>query len=157
MCLAQGQSTMTVAWLGIEPGTTGFKSPTLTTRPRRIPLKLLIKHTLWIMMLTACTYKPWIWNCNKSISLKMWRNDVLFGKFNPFPHIYAFWRHCSRRLFENIVTTEEIAQNEQFLLLPQRFPLLVIGYPFNYRLFFHLLTKYVQSRLLQNCRMRERV
>ena len=40
--------------------------------------------------------------------------------------------------FENIATKEEIAQNEQFLLLPQCFPLLVIGYPFNYRdfLFF---------------------
>ena len=34
---------------------------------------------------------------------------------NPFPHIDAFWRLCSRRLFENIVTNEEIAQNEQFL------------------------------------------
>ena len=35
---------------------------------------------------------------------------------NPFPHIDAFWRLCSRQLFENIV----------------------IGYPFNYRdfLFF---------------------
>ena len=49
---------------------------------------------------------------------------------NPFPHINAFLR---RRLFENIVTKEEIAQNEQFLLLPQCFQLLVIGYPFNYR------------------------
>ena len=36
------------------------------------------------------------------------------------------------RLFENIVTKEEIAQNVQFLLLPQCFPLFVIGYPFNY-------------------------
>ena len=45
----------------------------------------------------------------------------------------AFWRLCSRRLFENIVTKEGIAQNEQFLLLPQCFPLLVIGYPFNYK------------------------
>ena len=36
------------------------------------------------------------------------------------------------------MTKEEIAQNEQFLLLPQCFPLLVIGYPLNYRdfLFF---------------------
>ena len=41
---------------------------------------------------------------------------------NPFPHIDAFWRFCSRRLFEN-----------KFLLLPQCFPLLVIGYTFNYR------------------------
>ena len=31
------------------------------------------------------------------------------------------------------MTKEEIAQNEQFLLLPQCFPLLVIGYPFNDR------------------------
>ena len=52
---------------------------------------------------------------------------------NPFPHIDAFGRICSRRLFENIVRKEEIAQNVQFLLLPQCFPLLVIGYPFNYR------------------------
>ena len=41
--------------------------------------------------------------------------------FNPFPHIDAFWRLCSRRRFENIVTKEEIAQNVQFLLLPQCF------------------------------------
>ena len=52
---------------------------------------------------------------------------------NPFPHIDTFWRLCSRQLFENIVTKEEIAQNEQFLLLPQCFPIFVIGYPFNYR------------------------
>ena len=53
--------------------------------------------------------------------------------FNTFPHIDAFWRICSRGFFENIVTIEEIAQNEQFLLLPQCFPLLVVGFPFNYR------------------------
>ena len=51
----------------------------------------------------------------------------------PSPHKDAFWRICSRRLLENKVTKEEIAQNQQFLLLPQCFPLLVIGYPFNYR------------------------
>ena len=41
--------------------------------------------------------------------------------------------------FENIVTKEEIAQNEKFILLTQCFSLLVIGYPFNYRdfLFFN--------------------
>ena len=38
----------------------------------------------------------------------------------------AIRRLCSRRLSENIVTKEE-----QFLLLTQCFPLLVIGYPFN--------------------------
>ena len=58
--------------------------------------------------------------------------------------------------FENIMTKEEIAQNEHFLLLPQCFPLLFIGYPFNYRDFL-FLTKYVKSRLLQICHMRERV
>ena len=58
--------------------------------------------------------------------------------------------------FLKTVSKEGIAQIEQFLLLPQCFPLLVIGYPFNYR-DFQFLTKYVQSRLLQNCRMRERV
>ena len=44
-------------------------------------------------------------------------------------------------IFENIVTKEEIAQNVQFLLVPQCFPLLVIGYPLNYRdfLFFDKL------------------
>ena len=36
---------------------------------------------------------------------------------------------------KNKVTKEEIAQSEQFLLLPQCFPLLVKGYPFNYREF----------------------
>ena len=55
-----------------------------------------------------------------------------FNYINPFPHIDAFWRLCSRRLFENIVTKEEIAQNVQFLLLLQCFPLFVIGYPFKY-------------------------
>ena len=52
----------------------------------------------------------------------------MWERVNPFPHIDAFRRLCSRWLFENIVTKEEIAQNEQFLLLPQHFPLLVIGY-----------------------------
>ena len=36
---------------------------------------------------------------------------------NPFPHIDAFWCLCCRQLFENIVTKEEIAQNQQFLFL----------------------------------------
>ena len=51
---------------------------------------------------------------------------------SPFPHINAFWRLCSKQLFENIVTQEIIAQNERFLILPRCFPLLVICYPFNY-------------------------
>ena len=78
------------------------------------------------------------------------------SSLNPFPLVDAFWRLCSRRLFENIVTKEEIAQNEQFLLLPQSFPLLVIGYPFNYRDFL-FVDKICSNRLQQNCHMRESV
>ena len=33
--------------------------------------------------------------------------------------IDAFWRLCSRRLFENNVTKREIAKNKKFLPLPQ--------------------------------------
>ena len=51
---------------------------------------------------------------------------------NPFPHIDAFWRLCSRQLFENIVTK-------------------TCNFSFCHNVFR------VQSRLLQNCRMRERV
>ena len=61
--------------------------------------------------------------------------DWLFTKvipFNTFPHIDAFWRLCSRCCFKNIVTKGEIAQNMQFLLLTQRFPLFIIGQSFNY-------------------------
>ena len=60
------------------------------------------------------------------------------------------------RLFENIVTKEEIAQIEQFFLLTQCFPLSVIVIH-SIKEIFHFLTKYVQSCLLQNCHMRERV
>ena len=42
---------------------------------------------------------------------------------NPLPHIKAFQRLCSRQLFENMATKEEIAQNEQFLLLKPVFQL----------------------------------
>ena len=43
--------------------------------------------------------------------------QIILITFNLFPHIDAFWHLCSRQLFENIVTKEEIAQNEQFLLI----------------------------------------
>ena len=55
---------------------------------------------------------------------------------------------CSRRLFENIVTKEEIAQNV-FHFQSQVFHSVIE--------IFYFLTKYVQSRLLQNRRMRKRV
>ena len=67
-------------------------------------------------------------------TLYLYKNKTDYEmRFNPFPHIDAFWCFCSRGLFENIVIKENIAQNKQFLLLTQCFPLLVIGYPFNYR------------------------
>ena len=62
----------------------------------------------------------------------LFHNRCKINKFNPFPHKDAFGPLCSRQFFKNIVTKEEIAQNEQFLLLPQCFHLLVIGYLFNY-------------------------
>ena len=71
--------------------------------------------------------------------------QMIMKTFNPFPHIDAFWRLCSKLLFENIVTQEEIAQNEQFLLLTQCFPLLVIGYPFSYRDFLYFDKIFLKS------------
>ena len=71
--------------------------------------------------------------------------------FNTFSHIDAFWCLCSRRLFENIVTKVEIAQNVQFLLLPQCFPLLVIGIPFKYvdfLFFWQIMFKVVCCRIV---------
>ena len=82
--------------------------------------------------------------------LLLWGSSAVAG--NLFFDVYIFT--CKLVNFENIVKKEEIAQNEQFLLLPQCFQLLVIGYPFNNR---DVLTKYVQSRLLQNCLIKERV
>ena len=77
--------------------------------------------------------------------------------FIPFPHIdrrfltplqqTTFWKHSDKR---------RNCSNEQFLLLPQCFPLLVIDYPFNYR-DFPFFDKISSSRLLRKCFMRERV
>ena len=66
------------------------------------------------------------------------RGKAILTIFNLFPHIDAFWLLCSRWIFENIVTKEEIDQNKQFLLLPQCFPLLVIENLYNWidNLFF---------------------
>ena len=57
------------------------------------------------------------------------------------------------------MTKEEIAQNEQFLILPQCFPPLVIGYPFNYRdfLFFDKIRSKSSAAELYDCHMRERI
>ena len=51
----------------------------------------------------------------------------------PFPSYRRFLTPLQQTAFENIVAKEEIAHDEQFLLLQQYFPLSVIGFPFSYR------------------------
>ena len=83
-------------------------------------MSVAILHDVWQVLELIC-------RCFLLGDYKRIENHI-----NPFPHIDAFWRLYCRRLFENIVTKEEIAQNVQFLLWPQCFPLFVTGYPFNY-------------------------
>ena len=52
-------------------------------------------------------------------SATLWSPKLL----NHFLYIDAFWNIISRRRFENMPTKEEIAQNEQFLLLSPCFQL----------------------------------
>ena len=52
--------------------------------------------------------------------------ETIIMPFNPFPDIDTFWHLCSRQLFENMATKEEIAQNKQFLLLSPCFQLYLI-------------------------------
>ena len=47
------------------------------------------------------------------------------------------------------MTKEEIAQKEQYLPLTQCFPLLVIGYPFNYRDFLFFDKVYSKSSVAE--------
>ena len=56
------------------------------------------------------------------------KGEMLIMTLNPFPHIDSFWRLCSRRLFENMLRKEEIAQNEHFVTM--------ISTLFNYCTFF---------------------
>ena len=57
-------------------------------------------------------------------NIYMGRDKIVFFKWcHSFPHIDAFWCLCSRQLFEKMVTKEEIAQIEQFLILSPCFPL----------------------------------
>ena len=63
---------------------------------------------------------------------------------NPFPLVDAFSHICSSRLLKNIVAKEEIAQNEQFLPLPQCFQL-------HSWMFFSCFCQYIlKSRLVRN-------
>ena len=47
--------------------------------------------------------------------------EIFFFLFNPFQNKPWFLRCLQNKSFENTVGKEEIAHNEQFLLLPQRF------------------------------------
>ena len=76
---------------------------------------------------------------------------------NPFPHKDTFWRLCSRRLFENRATKEEIAQDEQFILFATMFSTFSHRLSIQIKRFSIFITTYVQSHLLQNCCMGERV
>ena len=66
----------------------------------------------------------WIMYVYDGCTMTLWNLDVSW----PFPSY-----NLKQTTFESIVAKEEFAHNEQFLLLSQFFPLLVIGYPFNYR------------------------
>ena len=70
--------------------------------------------------------------------------------------IFGNFLNCIADPYTNVVTKEEFSQNEQCFLLPQCFPLLVIGYPFNSR-DCPIIDKICSKCLLQNCRMRERI
>ena len=58
----------------------------------------------------------------------------LFFSVTPFPHTDAFWR-LKQTAFENTVTKEEIAHDEQFLLFATMFSTLFSKYTYIYRAF----------------------
>ena len=95
---------------------------------------------------TGILYQKKICNCFTlyffvKLQVLVWVIYELTSCLNPFPHKDAFWRLCSRRLFENMVTKEEIAQNKQFLpLLPcfQLYSIIILSFKGSFQ--FFLLT-----------------
>ena len=74
-----------------------------------------------------------------------------FNNLNHSPHIDTFWRLCSRWLFKNMVTKEEIAQNKQFILLSPCFQLCsIIGLSFkgSFQLISGIFSKSSAAELL---------
>ena len=63
--------------------------------------------------------------------------------------------HLQQTTFENIATKEEIARDEQFLLLPQCFQLYLLFILSFIVIFVVFFTQCFQSRLLQICRLCE--
>ena len=82
------------------------------------------------------------------------KKNVLIAKLpriNPFPHIDAFWRLCSRRLFENMLTKEEIAQNKQFHLWSscfQLYSIIVLSFKGSFKNISSLFSKSSAADLL---------
>ena len=133
---------------GFEPGVFGARGRRYTTVALSSGIFLRIGHTsctVWEMWIIRSALAYVASKLGGSLSPSSLGLDVISDKIlglfsqghykhiplyssliNPFPHIYAFWRLCSRQLFENKVTKEEINQNEHFLLLPKCCPLLSI-------------------------------
>ena len=97
----------------------------------RLLQKRVKNHFFPLSMLKNQRY--FLFQCNRLNPISKCSCTFLFYKcfyrlFNPFPHIDASRYLCSRRHFEKIVTKEKIAQNKQFLLLPQFFQLFFSKY-----------------------------
>ena len=62
--------------------------------------------------------------------IQCFQSRYIFKMFvsSTFSHIDAFWRLLQQTSFENIVTIGDIAQNKQFLLLPQCFHIFIVFY-----------------------------
>ena len=102
--------------------------------------KCMEENALWMGNLYRVIYEADFWEVfliiNGKVSIIYHLADIIIDYITvvlTLPHIDASCCLCGRRLFENIVTKEEINQNKLFLLLQQCLPLLVIGYPLNYR------------------------
>ena len=101
MCLAQGHSSITVLlWLGIEPWTPGFKSPTLTTRPWRIHkhLNQYIYYPLSHTVPLWCLCSQWLFKT-------LWQKEkfLIISNFsfnhNVFNSFQSFYFHSQRFLY----------------------------------------------------------
>ena len=76
---------------------------------------------------TSICKKHMVWSNTLHI-VNLWRSILLCQSsliLKPFPTCRRTLMHLQQTTFENIVAKEEIAQNKQFLLMPQCFQLLL--------------------------------
>ena len=73
---------------------------------------------------------------------------------NPFPHIDAFWRICSRRLLKTQWQKETLLKTSNSSFCHNVF-YFFSNYTYNYRDFPYFSSRHFQSRLLQICCMWE--